>query len=37
MPFCNVFILNEILNYEKDKISKPLDIVKEREFERGDI
>jgi len=37
MPFCNVIILNEILNYEKNKRAKPLDIVKEREFEKGDI
>jgi hypothetical protein len=37
MPFCNVIILNEILNYEKNKRTSPLDIVKEREFERGDI
>jgi len=37
MPFCNVIILNEILNYEKDKRAKPLDIVEERDFERGDI
>lgn len=37
MPFCIVIILNEILNYEEDIRKKPLDIVNERESEKGDI
>ena len=37
MPFCNVIILNEILNYERDRRQPPLDLVKERKFERGDV
>ena len=37
MPFCTVIILNEILNYEKNLRQPPLDLVKEREDERGDV
>jgi len=37
MPFCSVIILNEILNYEGNVRQPPIDIVKEREGERGDI
>jgi len=37
MPFCSVIILNEILNYEKNVRQPPIDIVKERKDERGDV
>jgi len=37
MPFCNVIILNEILNYERDRRQPPIDIVKERKSEMGDV
>jgi hypothetical protein len=37
MPFCTVIILNEILEYEKNKRQPPLDLVKERKVERGDV
>ena len=34
---CQASILGEILKYEETKRKKPIDIVEEREFERGDI
>jgi hypothetical protein len=37
MPFCSIIILHEILNYEKNIRQPPLDILKEREDERGDV
>ena len=37
MPYCSVIILNEILNYERNVRQPPIDIVKERKGERGDI
>jgi len=37
MPYCNVIILNEILNYERNIRQPPIDVVKERKGERGDV
>jgi len=37
MPFCSIIILHEILNYERNIRQPSLDIVKEREDERGDV
>ena len=37
MPFCSIIVLHEILNYEKNVRQSPIDIVKERKGERGDV
>ena len=34
---CQVAVLSEILKYEATKRKRPINIVEEREFERGDI